>query len=202
MVTQKHPKPRLPLTDRDTPQRILDIAARLVQTRGFNGFSYADIATELAMTKASLHYHFPSKSELGRRLIERYMRDFAEALAAIDASGCTEPEKMARYAQIYVTVLRESRMCLCGMLAAESATLPEAMRQVLERFFELNERWLAEVLERGRSKAMLRFDGAAMDAAQMLVGAFEGAMMLAYSRSDVSRFEMAAARLLADFKHR
>ena len=28
----------------DTPQRILDLAERLVQTRGFNGFSYADIA--------------------------------------------------------------------------------------------------------------------------------------------------------------
>src|ERR1700682_1229989 len=60
----------------DTSQRILDIAERLVQTRGFNGFSYADIAGTLHVTKASLHYHFPAKADLGRRLIERYERHF------------------------------------------------------------------------------------------------------------------------------
>src|SRR5215211_135610 len=52
----------------DTADRILDLAERLVQTRGFNGFSYADIASELGLTKASLHYHFPTKAELGRCL--------------------------------------------------------------------------------------------------------------------------------------
>ena len=53
--------------DPGTPERILDVAERLVQLRGFNDFSYADIARELGITTASLHYHFPSKAELGRR---------------------------------------------------------------------------------------------------------------------------------------
>ncbi len=70
----------------DTSQRILDTAERLVQTRGFNGFSYADIATTLGVTKASLHYHFPAKAELGQRLIERYEKNFLAALGAIDAT--------------------------------------------------------------------------------------------------------------------
>ena len=48
-----------------TSQQILDIAQRLVQTRGFNAFSYADIANELNVSKASLHYHFTSKAKLG-----------------------------------------------------------------------------------------------------------------------------------------
>ena len=39
----------------DTRSQILDIAERLVQIRGFNGFSYADIAAELGIAKASLH---------------------------------------------------------------------------------------------------------------------------------------------------
>jgi TetR/AcrR family transcriptional repressor of nem operon len=33
-----------------------------VQIRGFNGFSYADVAGELSLTTASLHYHFPGKA--------------------------------------------------------------------------------------------------------------------------------------------
>src|SRR6476660_6381990 len=67
-----------------TAERVLDIAERLMQIRGFNNFSYADIATELGITKASLHYHYPGKAELGQALITRYTRRFNEALADID----------------------------------------------------------------------------------------------------------------------
>src|SRR5580658_4119474 len=76
----------------DTAQRILDIAERLMQVRGYNGFSYADIAAAMGLTKASLHYHFPSKAELGRRLMERYTENFLAALAKIDANSATAGE--------------------------------------------------------------------------------------------------------------
>jgi hypothetical protein len=52
-----------------TTTRILDVAERLVQTRGHNGFSYADVASELGITRAALHYHYPGKAELGEALI-------------------------------------------------------------------------------------------------------------------------------------
>ena len=58
--------------DTDTATRILDVAERLAQTRGFNGFSYADIAAEVGITKAALHYHFATKAGLGQALIGRY----------------------------------------------------------------------------------------------------------------------------------
>src|ERR1700733_2743383 len=67
-----------------TSERILDIAERLVQTRGFNNFSYADIASELGITTASLHYHFPGKAELGLALITRYGERFSHALSQIE----------------------------------------------------------------------------------------------------------------------
>ena len=50
-----------------TADRILDIAERLVQTRGFNRFSYADIAAELGITTASVHYHFPARANSADR---------------------------------------------------------------------------------------------------------------------------------------
>jgi len=34
----------------DTASDILDIAERLAQTRGFNGFSYADVSSELGIS--------------------------------------------------------------------------------------------------------------------------------------------------------
>src|SRR6195256_369264 len=104
--------------------RILDVAERLVQLRGFNGFSYADVAAELGVTKASLHYHFPGKAELGEALIRRYASRFIDALRQIDADTAGVQEKLAAYANLYADVLKEQRMCLCGMMAADYATLP------------------------------------------------------------------------------
>jgi TetR/AcrR family transcriptional repressor of nem operon len=182
----------------DTPQRILDVAERLVQTRGFNGFSYADIAAALGITKASLHYHFPTKAELGRRLIERYEGRFLDALAAIDRSGVDAREKLRRYAAIYRDVLRSNRMCLCGMLASDYATLAKPVKDGVKHFFDRNEDWLVGVLEEGRRSGTLRYAGPPEVAARAIVGALEGAMMLARSYGEVERFESVADRLIAE----
>src|SRR5256714_12806432 len=148
-----------------TSQRILDIAERLVQTRGFNGFSYADIAEALKVTKASLHYHYPAKADLGKELIERYEKNFLAALAAIDADTVDARAKLKRYAAIYAGVLRADRMCLCGMLAAEFATLPKPMKEPMRHFFDENERWLTALLQQGRRDKSLRFSGTAAETA-------------------------------------
>jgi len=182
----------------NTSQRILDIAERLVQTRGFNGFSYADIASSLGVTKASLHYHFPAKAALGKRLIERYETNFLTALEAIDRSGKNSRDKLRRYTDIYANALRNKRMCLCGMLAAEYVTLPKPMRAEVKHFFDENERWLTIVLDQGLRSRELQFEGPAFEVARGLVGALEGAMMLARSYSDASRFQVVADRLLAE----
>ena len=184
----------------DTAQRILDIASRLVQTRGFNGFSYAHIAAELGVTKASLHYHYPSKSDLGKRLIERYEQDFATALERIEAETDDAFDRLQRYARIYAGVLGKEQMCLCGMLAAEHGTLPAPMRRTLQHYFDLNEAWLAKVLDDGRRRGQLRFDGPPREVAALLVGALEGTMMMARSYGDPRRFAAASDRLLADMR--
>src|ERR1700693_3254467 len=85
----------------ETSTRILDIAERLVQTRGFNAFSYADIAAALHVTKATLHYHFPSKAVLGERLIARYRGGFLAALTRIDKSHDDAGVKLHPYVGIY-----------------------------------------------------------------------------------------------------
>jgi TetR/AcrR family transcriptional repressor of nem operon len=181
----------------NTRSRILDAGERLVQVRGFNGFSYADVAAELSLTKASLHYHFPSKAELGEALIARYAERFAQALAAIDANVTLPPAKLDAYASLYAEVLREERMCLCGMLAAEYQTLPNPIRDAVVAFLDDNEAWLALVLEQGRKDGSLRFSNTAADTARSIVSGLEGAMLVARPYGALERFETAAAQLLA-----
>jgi TetR/AcrR family transcriptional regulator, transcriptional repressor for nem operon len=182
----------------ETAQRILDIAERLMQVRGYNGFSYADIAETMRLTKASLHYHFPSKAELGRRLMERYTENFLAALGQIDATCAGARDKLSRYVSIYVDVLANKRMCLCGMLAAEYATLPKSVKAEVTRFFDANETWLAGVLEQGARRGDLKFGGQSGETARTVIATLEGAMMLARTYDDAERFNRAAQRLLAD----
>ena len=181
----------------DTKSRILDVAERLAQSRGFNGFSYADIASELGITTASLHYHFPGKAELGEALIRRYASRFSDALSEIDARGGDAAAKLGAYAAIYGDVLRDQRMCLCGMLAAEYDTLPDPMREQIVGFFDASEAWLAATLEQGQAEGTLQVTGSPADAAQTIVSGLEGAMLVARPYGDVARFQAAADRLLA-----
>ena len=185
--------------DAGTATRILDVAERLAQMRGFNGFSYADIAIELGITKAALHYHFATKADLGEALIGRYAARFGEALAAIDANTAAAPTKLQGYAGLYADVLRNRRMCLCGMLAAEYPTLPGAMQASVVSFFDQNEAWLQEVLEHGRADGSLHFTGPARDAARMIISCLEGAMLVARPYRDFPRFQDAAASLITGF---
>jgi TetR/AcrR family transcriptional regulator, transcriptional repressor for nem operon len=184
----------------DTAQRILDVAEELVQVRGFNAFSYADVAAALDMTKAGLHYHFPGKAALGAALIARYTTRFAEALAAIDADVAAAPAKLDAYASLYAGVVRERRMCLCGMLAAEYDTLPHGLRGSVLRFFDDNETWLSRTLDQGRREGTLRFEGPARETARMIVGGLEGAMLVARLYEDPVRFEHSAAAVLTTLR--
>lgn len=180
----------------DTAERILEVAERLVQTRGFNGFSYADVATELNITNAALHYHFAGKAELGESLIARYASRFFQALASVDERALDAPAKLDAYAGLYADVLREERMCLCGMLASEYTTLPKRMQDAVVRYFDDNEAWLERVLEQGRADGTLRFTGSARETARMILSSLEGAMLVARPYADVPRFQSAATRLL------
>jgi TetR/AcrR family transcriptional regulator, transcriptional repressor for nem operon len=180
-----------------TRTRILDVAELLAQTRGYNGFSYADIAGELGLTKASLHYHFPGKAELGEALIDRYASRFAIALDSLEEQQADPREALEAYIELYAAVLRGDRMCLCGMLAAEYETLPASMQEAVIRFFDASEVWLEAVLDRGRDEGVLRFSGAAREEARVLIGGLEGAMLVARSYGDVTRFRAVADRMIA-----
>jgi TetR/AcrR family transcriptional regulator, transcriptional repressor for nem operon len=199
-VTTSTNKPGKPAAEPRTAAAtaILDVAEQLAQTRGYNGFSYADVAAQLGVTKASLHYHFPSKAQLGSALIDRYQTTFGEALRAIDGKTKDPAEKLERYVDLYDSVLRNDRMCLCGMLAAEYSTLPAAMQAALTSFFDSNERWLTAVLQSGVERGALVLAGAANARARVLLGALEGALLVARSYRDPARFRSAAKFLLAD----
>ena len=180
-----------------TTDRILDVAERMIQVRGYNGFSYGDVAAELDVTRAALHYHFKGKAELGQALIERYADRFSEALDHLDATAPDAAAKLRGYVALYADVLSADRMCLCGMLAAEHRTLPNPLQRAVCEFFSANTAWLRKVLEEGCADGSLRCPGTSEDTASMVLGALEGAMLIARLDGNVARFTATAKHLLA-----
>jgi TetR/AcrR family transcriptional repressor of nem operon len=179
-----------------TAERALDVTERVVQVRGYNGFSYADVASELGITKASLHYHFPGKAELGEALIARYSARFTDALERIDRDIPDARPKLDAYVGLYSAVLRGDRMCLCGILAAEYETLPNGMRDAITQFFEHNEAWLAHVIAHGQTQGSLSTGANPAAASRMILDGLEGAMLIARTRGGLPRFQSSAGQLL------
>jgi TetR/AcrR family transcriptional regulator, transcriptional repressor for nem operon len=93
-------------------------------------------------------------------------------------------------------VLEAERLCPCGMLAAEYDTLPAAMQEGIRQFFDVNEEWLAGVLEEGRRGGRFHRRGSARETARLLLSALEGTMLVARPYHDVARFNAAAEHLL------
>ena len=70
----------------NTKEKIVNLGLELIQTRGINGFSFADIAKVIDIKKASIHYYFPSKTDLIEAVLEKYSTNFFEALEQSTAS--------------------------------------------------------------------------------------------------------------------
>lgn len=180
-----------------TAERIMDTAQRMVQTRGFNAFSYADISKQVGIRKASVHYYFPSKKDLGKELVSRYRTAFRDRLDLIDSETDDSRRKLRNYAQLYLDALRdEDRMCLCGMMASDIATLPDEVRREVVSFFADNEAWLARVLDEGRKIQVFSFSGSAQSEAQFFLSGLQGAMLLARTYGDEARLRTTTNKLL------
>lgn len=185
-------------TNPDTAERIMDAARRMVQTRGYNAFSYADISAQVGIRKASIHYYFPSKKDLGKELVARYRVAFRDKLDRIDNETDDSRRKLKHYAQLYLDALRDdNRMCLCGMLASDIATLPQEVRREVVSFFADNEAWLTKTFDEGRKARALSFSGSAKNEAQLFLTGLQGAMLLARTYGNETRFRTVAHGLLS-----
>ena len=180
-----------------TSEQILDVAQRLVQAKGWNGFSYADVAAAMGIRKASIHHHFRTKAKLGYVLLFRYREAFREALLFIERQTEDPRYRLERYIQLFGDTLRQQRLCLCGMLAAEYETLPTGVRGQLFDFFDQNEKWLTGILAEGKRLKRLKFTGSPATAARFFLSSLEGAMLVARVHPDKTWFDAAGRSLLA-----
>ena len=134
------------MTTRDL---ILAEAERLIRTRGYAAFSYADLAEAASITKASVHYHFATKEELITVLLDGYLLRFHAALADIRERHDGLNERLTAYAHLFLDGFEQGMLPLCGALSAERSALPQALQPRLHHFFQIHLDWLHGVLANG-----------------------------------------------------
>jgi TetR/AcrR family transcriptional regulator, transcriptional repressor for nem operon len=168
--------------------QLLDHARNLLMTRGYNGFSYRDLSALVGVKTSSIHYYFPSKEDLAFEAVNTYSADLMSSIYAIDSSAPAD-KKLDRYAKVMARIAGEGdQVCLCGVLSADIASLPDKVRQAVQAFFRANENWLAKVLAEGEIQQTLKANGQPEAAARALFAAFQGSLL-------ASRLFQARARL-------
>jgi TetR/AcrR family transcriptional repressor of nem operon len=167
-------------------EAILAAAKRAAQAHGYGGLNFRDLAAEVGIKSASIHYHFPTKADLGAAVARRYREDTTAALDALRAEAPDALTALRRYPETFRhALLAGNRMCLASFLATEHDDLPEPVLQEVLAFMEANVAWLArQINEAGLVRA-----AEAEQRARAVMAAIAGAQLMARGRADVGVYD-------------
>lgn len=185
------------MVENKTSDKILDEAEALMQTQGFNAFSYQDLARAVGIKTSSIHYYFPAKTDLAAAIINRYTARSEGALADLAVQHPDAMTVLQAYVGLYGSlVCKGFRFCPCGMFAAEAGSLPEAVRYDLARYFRTHEDWIAVQLATGHGEGHVRADVDVRLAARQLLALLEGGMLLARVHQNAEHFTVMVENFL------
>lgn len=182
---------------------ILDCAQTLIMKGGYNGFSYADIAEVVGIRKASIHHHFPSKSDLVCALISRYRTDAREGFEQLEAVTSDPHEQLRLYLGYWEKCLLDGTapICICALLAGELPVLPTEIATEVRLHFEALSNFLTGILERGADSGALHLANTPSAEAEAFMATVHGGMLSARVGNDPKLFGTITAALLARLKN-
>jgi TetR/AcrR family transcriptional regulator, transcriptional repressor for nem operon len=159
-----------------TRRKIVVIADQLIRSRGYNAFSYSDIANRLNLKNAAIHYHYPSKAALGKAVIIESREKFLEQTKLWkDAS---HKEQVRLFLDMYQNNRKNGGICFMGAFGASYATLPEEMRTELKVAHTEIINWLSKTLEAGKDEKAITFDTSAAEMADLITASMMSSLIL------------------------
>ncbi|MGA0561196.1 TetR/AcrR family transcriptional regulator [Ancylobacter sp. VNQ12] len=178
---------------------ILRCARSLIIAGGYNGFSYADIAKVVGIRNASIHHHFPAKSDLVRTLVARYRAEAEAGIAELERNVADPAGQLRAYTGYWQACIIDASapFCVCALLATQIPVLPAEVALEVRAHFRVLSAWLTSVLERGAREGSLRLDGTAEAEAETFLATVHGAMLSARAYGDAGMFGVVIRPLLA-----
>ncbi len=173
---------------KDTKQAILDAAEELMLTRGYNGFSYQDVAKIVGIRKASIHYHFASKEILGTAFVDRYFSRFQ--VWREHAADLPVEYKLTSLLEMFKHVSDNAeKICPLGMLTAEYPTLPKSLQDALRKLLGEMDAWLVQTLSQGQADKILKPEPPAPVLAKLIINALSASVKMARVFHDLNQLE-------------
>jgi TetR/AcrR family transcriptional repressor of nem operon len=160
-----------------TADNIVTLADSLIRKKGFNAFSYADIAAVMDIRNSAVHYHFPSKSDLGRAVIaaeQRRVMDYRKSHETADGE-----QHLKHLINTFYDRSQQNAVCLMGALTPEFATFDPEMQQAVRQLCLDIQEWVAASLETARSTGALTFNGDAASRAALVISTLLASLLLA-----------------------
>ena len=181
----------------NTSQLILDVARSIVRNRGYSAFSYADIAKEVGIRKASIHYHFPAKDDLVKELVKDYRQTLVVKLREIEKGELTPQEQLQEFVNLYRDGLQNEQICLCGMLSADFSVLSVDVKKELQLYLEVTQAWLSKLLHRGIEEQVWQCSQPLELEAKTMIAILQGTQLLArISEDSIATFDSITRGLL------
>ncbi|UZR98594.1 TetR/AcrR family transcriptional regulator [Chondrinema litorale] len=160
----------------DTREEILNLAEDLIRTKGYNAFSYRDISVPLNIKNAAIHYHFNSKADLGKAIINRTRQNLIkESNLWKDLSPV---EQLNKFISIYEQRLLRNQICFMGALGPSYETLPEQMQIELTQASKEIRAYLRNVLQRGLDIGSFNFTDTVSEKADMIIASLLSSLIL------------------------
>ncbi len=135
----------------------MDSAEHVARQRGYNGFSYADLAREVGIRKASIHHHFPTKADLAMAIIERYRAAVEAHLKSLEEKHVSAAGRLRAYIDMYRVAMSDGKMlCLCVAFSISRASLTEEIMGQIDEFHEDSITWLTANFALGASDGSIK----------------------------------------------
>lgn len=180
------------LTEELSPkaQEIVGCARALLTAGGYHSFSYADLAAQVNITKASIHHHFPSKAQLVRTVVIQHREQMMQGLAMLESRVNDPLAALNAYADHWAECIRTSAppICINAMLATEMPTIPEEVAVEVKAHFEALCNWLESLLKKGARHGQFLLAKDAATSARSLMATVHGAMLVARALGDPKAF--------------
>jgi len=168
----------------DTKQKIIEISIPLLRSKGYANFSYSDLEKVIQIRKASIHYHFPSKEDLGREIIEQSIQQTQAHLQQIEDLHDHVIARLKTFAEVFIQSQQEQLLPLCGALAAQMSVLPETLQALTRQYFQLQLHWLEKILLTGMQQQHIA-SGNAAHQARLFFSFLEGISLVTWATSDL-----------------
>lgn len=140
---------------KDTRNEIVSIADELIRTKGYNAFSYSDISTRLNIKNASIHYHFPTKSDLGVEVIKETIEQFK--IVTDSWRKLTLDKQFKKFVTMHDKSNKKHWLCLMGALSSSTDTLSSEMLKELKKMGTVILDYLTELLREGKEQKVFSY---------------------------------------------